>query len=76
MFTDLVIKIMGITLPVSVSSQQERHSGILNNHDAYQRWVKTAKVCVESYQTILKMAGMAQGNSKIKNKEARTTMEI
>ena len=41
--------------------------GILNNQDAYQRWVKTAKERVKFYQATLQMAGMLPDSSKANN---------
>ena len=37
--------------------------GILNNPDAYQRWVRTAQERVKYYQATLQMAGMGFNNA-------------
>ena len=46
--------------------------GILNNQDAYQRWVKTAQERVKYYQATLQMAGMGPDNTKTNNSHKET----
>ena len=48
--------------------------GILNNQDAYQRWVKTASERTKFYQATLQMAGMETDNSKINTKHKETRL--
>ena len=46
--------------------------GILNNQDAYQRWVRTARERVKFYQATLQMAGMGPDCSKTNDKHKET----
>ena len=50
--------------------------GILNNQDAYQRWVKTASERAKYYQATLQMAGMEPDTAKTNNHKEIRSSEI
>ena len=48
-------------------------TGILNNQDAYQRWVKTARERAKFYQATLQMANMSVNSKENQHKDTRSS---